>query len=51
MSFKYVDRIIIKGGSGLAALKTLMVANMEQRFLFLLFNDLVLLVIDCALGI
>lgn len=52
LSYKYlVDRVIIKCKHGLTALKTLVTAHKEHRPLVLLFNYLVLAVIDYNLCI
>lgn len=52
LSFKHhVERTVIRCKCGLAALKAMMATNMEKSLFFLLFNHLVVSVIDYGQGI
>ena len=52
LSFKeHVDHVIIRAGKGLAAMKVMAAAQCEQRLLFLLYQGLVVAVVEYALAI
>jgi hypothetical protein len=48
---KHVDHVIIKARRGIAAMRVMAAANCIQRYLFLLYQGLVLSVIEYALAI